>query len=179
MDDGGETELSQDDIGSTTSSVGSTLDRDTNVGMGQGGGIVGTATNHGAKVTKTLEALDDLVLVLGEDTNKTIDVQNHLVEGAVLAARGGSILQNLGGVHVVAQTETTSSFLRNGELITGDHLDLDTESHGIVDGLLGILSGRIEDRKETDKLETVTLSIVIITLDFLESGGQGTETTHC
>ena len=32
--------------------------------------------------------------------------------------------------------------------------------------------------EETDKLETVALSLVIITLDFLESNGRGTETMH-
>ena len=129
-------------------------------------------------MTETLEAIDDLVLVLGENTGETIGVQDHLVEGAMLATRGGSVLQNLGGIHVIAQTETTSGFLRNGELITSDHLDLDTEGHGVVDGLLGVLTGRIEDGKETDEFETVALSIVIVTLDFLESDGQGTETTH-
>ena len=80
---------------------------------------------------------------------------------------------------MVAQTETTSSFLRNGELITSSHLDLDTKSRGIVDGLLGIFTGRVEDGEETDELETVTLGLRVVTLDFLESDGQGTETTHC
>ena len=178
MNDGRETGLGQNDIGGTTSSIGSTLDGDTDVGTGQGRGIVGTITGHGAKVAKTLETLDDLVLVFGEDTGETIGVQDHLVEGGVLAAGGGTILQDLSGVHVVAQTETTSSFLRNSELITSNHLDPDTESHGIVDRLLGIFTGRVEDGKETDELEAVALSIVIITLNFLESDSQGTETTH-
>jgi hypothetical protein len=97
----------------------------------------------------------------------------------VLASGSGSVLQDLCGVHVVAQTETTSSFLRNGELITSSHLDLDTKSRGIVDGLLGIFTGRVEDGEETDELETVTLGLRVVTLDFLESDGQGTETTHC
>ena len=178
MNDGRETWFSQDDIGGTTGSVGGSLDGDTDIGTGQGRGIVGTITGHGAKVTETLETLDDLVLVFGEDTSETIGIQDHLVEVGVLAAGGRSVLQHLGGIHVVAQTETTSGFLRNGELITGDHLDLDAESHSIVDGLLGILTGRIEDGEETNELETSALSIVIITLDLLESDSQGTETTH-
>ena len=82
VDGGGATGLSQDDIGSTTSSVSGTLDGDTNVGTGQGGGVIGTITSHGAKVTKTLETLDNLVLVLGEDAGKTVGVQNDLIEGA-------------------------------------------------------------------------------------------------
>ena len=178
MDDGGETGLSQDDIGSATSGVGGTFDGDTNVGAGQGGGIVGTITSHGAKVAETLETLDDLVLVLGEDTGETIGIQDHLVEGGMLAAGGGTVLQDLGGIHMVAQAETTSSFLRDGELVTGDHLDLDTESHSIVDSLFGILAGRVKDGEETDELETVALSLKVVTLNFLESDSQGTETTH-
>ena len=178
MDDGRETGLGQDDIGSTASSVGGTLYSNTDVGTGQGRGIVGTVTGHGAKVAETLEALDDLVLVLGEDASETISIQNHLVEGGVLASGGGSILQDLSGIHVVAQTETTPSFLGDSELITSNHLDLDTESHSIVDSLLGVLTGRVEDGEETDKFETVTLSFVITTLDFLKSDGEGTETTH-
>ena len=174
MNDGRETGLSQDDIGSTTSSVSSTLHGDTNVGTREGGSIVGTITSHGAKMTETLKTLNDLVLVLGEDTGETISIQDHLVEGGMLAAGGRSVLQDLGGIHVVAQTETASSFLGNGKLITGDHLDLDTKSHSIVNGLFGILAGRIEDGEETDEFETIALSLVIITLDFLKSDSKGT-----
>jgi hypothetical protein len=56
---------------------------------------------------------------------ETIGIQDHLVERCVLASRGGPILQNLSEV---AQTKTTSSFLSDGELIAGNHLDLNTES---------------------------------------------------
>lgn len=55
MDDGGETGLSQDDIGSTTGGVGGTLDGNTDVGTGQSGSIVGTVTSHSAEMSKTLE----------------------------------------------------------------------------------------------------------------------------
>ena len=63
-----------------------------------------------------------------------------------------------------------------GELITGNHLELDTESHSIVDSLLGVITGRAEDGEKTDKFETVTLSLMIITPNFLKSDGEGTET---
>ena len=79
---------------------------------------------------------------------------------------------------MITQTKTTTSFLRNRELITSDHLDSNTESHGVINGLLGILSGRVEDGKETDELETVALTLMIITINLLESNGQGTETAH-
>lgn len=140
MDDGGKTRLRQDDIGSTTSSVSGTLDGDTDVGTGKSGGIVGTITSHGTQVTKTLETLDNLVLVLGEDTSETIGIENHLVEGVEAASGLGTVLEHLSGVHVVAETETTTGFLRNSELVTGNHLDAKTESGGIVDRLLGIVT---------------------------------------
>ena len=178
VNDGGETGFSQDDIGSTTGGIGGTLDSDTDIGTGQGGGIVGTITGHGTKVAEALETLNDLVLVFREDTSETVGIQDHIVEGGVFTAGGGAVLQNPGGIHVVAQAETTSGFLRNGELITGNHFDPDTESNSIVNGLLGVFTGRVEDGEETDELETVALSVVIITLDFLKGDSQGTETAH-
>ena len=102
VNDGGETWFSQDDICSATSGVGRTLDGDADIGARQSGGIVGTVTGHGTKMTKTLEALDDLVLMFGEHTGETVSVQNHLVEGGVLAAGGGTVLQYFGRIHVVA-----------------------------------------------------------------------------
>ena len=178
VNDGGETRFGQDDVGSTTSSISGTLDGDADIGAGQSGGIVGTITGHGTKVTETLKTLDDIVLVFGEHAGETISVENHLVEGGVLAAGGGSVFQNFGRIHVVAQAEAASSFLGNRELITSDHLDFHAESLSIVDGLFGILAGRVEYWKETDQLETIALSFVIITLNFFESNSQGTETTH-
>jgi hypothetical protein len=178
MHNSGETRLSQDDIGSTTSSIGSTLDGNTDVGTGESGGIVSTITSHSTQVAETLETLDDLVLVFGVDTGETIGVHDHLVEGSVLATRGGSVLQNLGGVHVVTETETTAGFLCDSELVTGNHLDLDTESDGIVNGLFSIVTGRIEDGEETDKLEAVTLTLGILVVEFLVGDSESTETTR-
>jgi hypothetical protein len=54
---------------------------------------------------------------------------------------------------MVTDSETTTGVLCDSELVTSDHLDLDTESLRIVDGLLGIVMGRIEDAEETDRLE--------------------------
>ena len=80
VDDGGQTGLSEDDIGGTTGSIGSTLDGNSDVGTGQSRGIVSTVTSHGAQMAETLEALDDLVLVLGEDSSETVGIHDHLVE---------------------------------------------------------------------------------------------------
>lgn len=45
MDDGRETGLSQDDIGSTSSSIGGTFDGDTDIGARESGSVVGAVTS--------------------------------------------------------------------------------------------------------------------------------------
>jgi hypothetical protein len=177
VNDGRETGLGQDNVGGTSSSVGGTLDGDTDVGTRKSGGVVGTVTSHGAQVSEGLDTLDNLKLVLGEDTGETVGVHDHLVQVGVLASGDGSVLQNLGGVHVVTETESTTGLLGNSELVTGNHLDLDTESHGVVDGLLGVGSGRVKDGQETDEFETVTLGVRGVTEDVLESDSEGSETS--
>jgi len=79
---------------------------------------------------------------------------------------------------VVTEAKATTRFLGNGELITGDHLDFDTKGEGIIDGLLGVCAGRIEDGKESNEFKPVTLSVVVVALEFLISNGKGTETTE-
>lgn len=177
VDDSRETGLSKDNVGSTSGSVGGTLDSDTDVGTRKSRGIVGTVTSHGTKVTKVLDTLDNLELVLREDTSETVGVHDHLVKVGVLATSLGTFLQNLGRVHVVTKTKSSTGFLSNSKLVTSNHLDLDTESHSVVNRLLGVRSGRVEDRKETDKLETVALSGGVITSNILESDSESTETT--
>ncbi len=177
MDDGGQTGFSKDDIGGTTGGIGSTLDGDSDVGTGQSRGIVSTVTSHGAQMAETLEALDDLVLVLGEDSSETVGIHDHLVERSVLAARGGSVLEHLGGVHVVAQSKTAASFLSDSELISSDHLDTNAKSDGVVDRLLGIVARRVVDGEKTNELESITLSLEIVTVKFLVGNSESTKTT--
>jgi hypothetical protein len=145
VNNGGKSGFGQDNIGSTSSSIGSTLDGDTDVGTGKSGGIVGTVTSHGTQVTETLNSLDDFKLVFGEDTSESIGIHDHFIKSSVLSTGDGSLLEDLGGVHVVSKTQSSTGFLGNSELITGNHLDLDTESHGVIDSLLGVGTGRIKD----------------------------------
>lgn len=63
-------------------------------------------------------------------------------------------------------------------MITGDHLDLDSESLSVVDSLLGVVTGRIEDGEETDKFETVTFVVLVVAGDVLGGDSEGTESTH-
>ena len=177
MDDGGKTGLGKDDIGGTTSSVGSSLDGDTNISTGQGGSVVGTVTSHGAEMSETLETLDNLILVLREHTGETIGIHDHLVQAGVLSTGSRAVLEHLGRVHVITQAETTSSFLCDSELITGNHLDANTEGKGIVNGLLGIVTGGIVDGEETDEFESITVSLEIVTVNFLKGNSESAETT--
>jgi hypothetical protein len=62
-------------------------------------------------VTETLNPLDDLELVLGEDTGETVGVHDHLIEGGILSTGGGSVLEDLGRVHVVTESESSSGLL--------------------------------------------------------------------
>ena len=179
VNDCGETWLGQDNISGTTSGVGSTLDSDPDIGTGQGGSVIGTIAGHAAKVTRTLETLDNLVLVFGENASETVNIEDRSIKGGMLAAGGGSILQNLSRVHMVTQTKVMSSFLRDGKLITGTiFIYSNTECNGIVDCLFGVIVGRVEDWEETGKFKTIALGIGIITVNFLKSDGQGTETAH-
>lgn len=178
VDNGRQSGFSQDDIGGTSSGIGSTLDGDTDVGTRQSGSIVGTVTSHGTQVTETLNSLDNLEFVLGEDTSESIGVHDHLVQVGVLSTGDGSLFQDLGGVHVVTETQSSTSLLGNSELITGNHLDLDTESNGIINGLLGVRSRRVEDGQETDKLETRSGRVLLGTVDILVSDGKSSETSH-
>lgn len=177
VNDGRQSGLGQDDIRGTSSSVGSTLDGDTDVGSGKGRSIVGTVTSHSTQVTKTLNSLDDLELVLGEDASESISIHDHLVQVGVFATGSGSLFEHLGGVHVVTKTKSSTSFLSNSELITGNHLDLDTESHGIVDGLLGVRSWRVEDGQETNELETSSGRVLLSTVDIFVGDSESSETS--
>ena len=177
VDNSGQSGLGKDDVGGTSSGVSGTLDGDTDVGSGKSGSIVGTVTSHGTQVTETLDSLDNLELVLGEDTSETIGVHDHLVEVGVLSTGLGTVLENLSGVHVVTKTESSTGLLSNSELVTGNHLDLDTESHGIVDGLLGVGSGRVEDGQKTDKLESSSGGVLLSTVDVLVSDSESSETS--
>lgn len=177
VDDGRKSGLDEDDIGGGTGGVGGTLDGDSDVGAREGRGVVGSVSSHGDEVTELLKALDDLVLVLGEDSSESVGVEDHLVERQVLAALGeASGLEDLGGVHVVSETETTSSLLGDGKLISGDHLDLDSERLSVVDGLLGVLARGVVDGEESDELEAVALVGHVAGGNVLERDGERAET---
>jgi len=128
-------------------------------------------------MSKTLETLDDLVFVLGEDSSEAISIHNHLIQRRMLPTRSGSVFQNLSGVHVIAQTETPSSLFCNSKLVTSYHLYLNTESEGIIDGLLGILTRGIEDSEETNELKSISFFLGIVSFYLFVRNSERTKTT--
>ena len=133
---------------------------------------------HRTKIAKTLETLDNFEFVLRKDTSEPISVHDHIIEGGKLAARGGSILEYLGGIHVIAKTKATTRPLSNGKLITraSDHLNLDTEGERIVDRFLGVCARGTEDGEETNELKPVAHSLVIIPIMLLIRNDKSTVT---
>ncbi|RUS32167.1 hypothetical protein BC938DRAFT_476126 [Jimgerdemannia flammicorona] len=168
VDDRGQTGGEQDDIGSGASSISAAVDSNTDVSLLKSGGIVDTVTSHTNKQTLVLEKLDDAVLVFGNDLGETISADTVL----------GDLLLGLVGVDEVvgieddtAHTETTGNFLGNDELITGNHLDVDTEGITFADGLTRIGTRGVEKRDHTDKL------VLFLVTGDSASDTEGTETT--
>ena len=159
-----------------TGSVRRALDSDTDIGTGQRRRIVRTVAGHRDQVSKALKTLNDLILMLGEDPSEAVRVEDHRVERRMLASWLGALLEHLRRVHVVTQSKTTSSLLCDCELVTSNHLDLDTEGHSVIDRLLGIRTRRVENGKQTNELEAVALSSMIISIQLLVRDSQSTET---
>jgi hypothetical protein len=169
VDDGGKTRGKEDDIGSGTSSIGSTLDGDTGIGLLEGRSIVDTITSHGNEVATLLENFDDVVLVLGEDLSETIGSLNeivHLRSGHVSTSGKTKLLSV---VDVGTEAELTRSLTSDTDGITSQHLDGKTKVLGLVDGLRGIVTRRIRARHDTENLP--------MALTALAGNTKGTETT--
>ena len=179
MDDGRKPRFSQDNVGGTSGSISSTFDGDTDVGSRKGRSVVCTVTSHSTKVTKTLDTLDNFELVLWEHPGETVGVHDHFVQVLEFRVWSGAVLEHLGSVHVVTQTETSTGFLCDSELVTSNHLNLDTEANGVINGLLGVGTRGVKDGEQTDELETGSLHVFLElgTRDILVGDSKSTETT--
>ncbi|KAK1241977.1 LOW QUALITY PROTEIN: hypothetical protein MKX07_007800 [Trichoderma sp. CBMAI-0711] len=159
QDDGGETGGKEDNIGGGLGSLGGTLDGNTAVGLLQRGSVVDTVTSHGSKVATLLQHLDDTVLVLGEDLGETIGT----LDKVVLDAAGKTAVDELlGVVDLGAEGKHLARLLGDGDGVTSEHLDGDTELGSLEDGLGGILTRGVEHGQET---EQNPLLIVLLVAD--------------
>ena len=65
------------------------------------------------------------------------------------------------GQNVITNTKATVDLLSNGELISSDHLNLDTKGEGIFDILLSVFARWIKDGKKTNELNTLPSALLL------------------
>jgi hypothetical protein len=165
-DDGGQTGGKEDDIGGSLGSLSGTLDGNTTVRLLQGRSIVNTVTSHGSQMTTLLEHFDDLVLVLGENLSETVSTLNEIV----LSGTGKTTVDKLGRVvDLGTESKHLAGLLGDGNSVTSQHLDGNTELLSLNDGLGGILTRGVEHGQETEE-DPVTVVLLV-------SDTKGTETT--
>ncbi|GKT88394.1 LOW QUALITY PROTEIN: hypothetical protein Ct61P_06244 [Colletotrichum tofieldiae] len=165
-DDGAETGGKEDDIGGGLGGLGGTLDGNTAVRLLQGGSVVDTVTSHGSQVTTLLKHLDDLVLVLGENLGETVGALAEIVDGG---AGHVAVEKLVGVVNLGTELEHAAGLDGNGVGVTSKHLDLETESLGLENGLAGIAARGVEEGQHAEHLPGAIL--------LLDGNGEGTETT--
>lgn len=165
-DNSGETWGKENDIGGGLGSFGGTFDGDTTIGLLERWSIVDTVTSHGSQVTTLLQHLDDLVLVFGENFSETIGTLDEIV----LSGTGQTTVDELlRVVDLGSEGKHLASLLGDGDSITSQHLDWDTELLSLDDGLGGIFTRRVEHREHTKEDPRLVILLVGDT--------EGTETT--
>jgi hypothetical protein len=166
QDDSRETGSEENDISSSLGSLGGTFDGNTTIGLLERGSVVDTVTSHGSQVTTLLQHLDDLVLVLGENLSETIGTLNKIV---LSSARETTVDKLSRVVDLGTESKHLAGLLSDGNSVTSQHLDGNTELLSLNDGLSGIFTGRVEHREETKENPVTTILLV--------SDTKGTETT--
>ena len=95
-----------------------------------------------------LQHFDDLILVLGENLGETIGAFDEIV----LSGAGETAVDEfLRVVDLGSEGQHLASFFGDGDGITRQHLDRDTELLGLDDGLGGILTRRVEHGKHAEQ----------------------------
>lgn len=156
-DDGGQTGGKEDDIGGGLGSLGGTLDGDTTVSLLQRGSVVDTVTSHGSQVTTLLEHLDDTVLVLGEDLGESVSALDKVVGDGAAKTTVDELLRV---VDLGAEGKHLAGFLGNGNGVTSQHLDGNTELGSLKNGLGGILTRGVEHGQETKENPALVVLLV-------------------
>mmetsp|Transcript_13008 Transcript_13008/g.19435 ORF Transcript_13008/g.19435 Transcript_13008/m.19435 type:complete len:123 (-) Transcript_13008:540-908(-) len=102
--------------------------------------------------------LNDTVLVLWEYFTKAIGLLDNVFDRDSLDKLRAN---NLGIVKVYAHAEAASGLLPNSHLVTSDHLDSDSQAECLLDGLLGIVARRIDERNEANKLPFAVITLLL------------------
>jgi hypothetical protein len=159
INDGTQTRSKEDDIGSRSGSIGSTLDSNTSIGLLQRGSIVDTITSHGNEVTTLLKNLDDVVLVLGEDLGETIGSLNEIVNLRTGHVTTTAKTEALSVVDVGTKTELTRSLTGNTDSVTSKHLDGETKALGLVDSAGSVVSRGVRAGHDSEDLPSTLTSL--------------------
>ena len=80
-----------------------------------------------------------------------------------------------GRVHVGAHAEPPSGLLANGELIAGDHLDVDTEVERLANGLSTIMPWWVEEGEQAQELPRRAITVLACLGHFLSRNAQRPE----
>lgn len=172
INDGAKTRGKENDIGGRAGSVRGTLDGNTSISLLERGSIVDTITSHGNKVTTVLENLDDGVLVLGENLGETISSLDEVVDLRTGHVTATTETKTLRVVDVGTETELARSLTGNTDGITSQHLDGKTKALGLVDSAVGIVTGRVRARHDTENLPRATITLAGNTERTETTGGE-------
>ena len=149
IDDRAETRGKEDDIGGGLGGFGGTLDSDTTVRFLQRWSVVDTVTSHGSQVTSLLKHFNDLILVFWEDFGETVSLLDEVV---LSRASNATSDETLRVVDFGTESEELASFLGDGDGITSQHLDAETEILGFQDSVGSVISRRVKHGQHANDL---------------------------
>ncbi|KAI6753374.1 hypothetical protein HG531_005543 [Fusarium graminearum] len=152
-----QTRCEEDNISSRLRSLRRTFDSNTTISLLQRGSIVDTVTSHGSEMASLLKHLNDSVLVLGKDFGKTISAFDKVV---LHTSSQATMDETIRVVDLGAQRQHLAGFLGNGDGISCKHLDGNTEMSSLDDSLSGILTGRVEHGKQSQKNPVAVILLV-------------------
>ena len=152
-DDGGEARGGEDDVRGCLGGVRGARHRDPDVGPLERGGVVDPVPGHADQVPSVLQALDDPVLVLGEDGGEAIDLLHDLAEGALGAEEGVALAgPDLGADDVRPHVEPRARLDRDRPRVPCDHLHLHALLLGPEDRRRCVVPRRVQQRDEAQQL---------------------------
>ena len=150
LDDDRQPGAQEHDVGGGSSGIGSAGDRDSRVGLFQGGRVVHSVAGHAHHVASILQDFHDMVLVLGIDLGEAIgrfDGIRKLASFMVFR-----FLEKAGVEDVGAEPHLLGDFLADGYLIARDHLHPNSHLFGRIEGRLRVFSRRVIERENGQEL---------------------------
>mmetsp|Transcript_1366 Transcript_1366/g.2238 ORF Transcript_1366/g.2238 Transcript_1366/m.2238 type:complete len:210 (+) Transcript_1366:1351-1980(+) len=167
LDDGGQPFLCEHDVRRCSGSVRSAGHRNTNVSSFQCWGIVHSIASHAGFKTHLTETLDDKKLVFRKHLCEAVAWAN--VVPVLLSEVGWSLLchgiqhgqtfrssnnrhHSFATEYPVTQLQHSRSLHCDEQVVSSDHLHLNTVGNCSVNGFLGINTRRIQECKESQHL---------------------------